>query len=65
MKMPMAIGMIHGGRVRMRKIVRPGTAALSSTAPQVPMTIFSATEQNVQMNVRMMTEAKSAPKIFW
>ena len=64
MKMPIAIGTIHGGMVRMRNSARPGTAALSSTAPKTPMIILMDTEKNVQTKVRMMTSAKVALKIF-
>lgn len=64
MKMPIAIGTIHGGMVRMRNSARPGTAEFNSTAPNVPMIIFIETEKNVQTKVRVMTSAKVALKIF-
>ncbi len=64
MKMPMARGTIQGGMVSTRKSARPGTAAFSMEAPNVPMIIFSDTEKNVQMKVRMMTSANVALKIL-
>lgn len=64
MKMPIAIGTIHGGIVKSRNKERPGTAAFSMHAPNVPITIFRATEKNVQMKVRMMTSANRSLKIF-
>ncbi len=64
MKMPIAIGTIHGGIVRMRNRARPGTAEFSNTAPKVPMIIFIETEKNVQIKVRVMTPAKVSLKIF-
>ena len=51
---------IQGGMVRMRKRCRPGTAAFSRTAPQVPMIIFKSTEKKVQVKVRTMTSKKVA-----
>ena len=64
MKMPMAMGTIQGGMVRMRNRLRPGTAAFSSTAPHMPMTIFNRTEKKVQMKVRPITVRKVSLKIF-
>ncbi len=64
MKMPIAIGTIHGGMVKRRNSARPGTAEFRSTAPNVPMIIFIETEKNVQIKVRVMTSAKVALKIF-
>ncbi|MNT98098.1 hypothetical protein D3C72_2406020 [compost metagenome] len=50
----------------MRNTVWPGMAALSSTAPNMPITIFMETEKKVQMKVRRMTSLKlPAEKMRW
>ncbi|MNU02223.1 hypothetical protein D3C72_2458660 [compost metagenome] len=51
--------------VRTRNSARPGTAAFSMQAPNVPMIILIETEKKVHTKVRRITPAKVSLKILW